>query len=214
MYCRPVYFRPYKLTPATELALNKLKVMTVTEQLVRELNLQECSICQEELDVGSRIAEIPGCGHCFHNECVLKWFALVWLTLLGLYFNCLGLISCISCLLTLQQSWCPVCRTKILPDDNCCGGTEEEEDEHNHNVAVTKGVSSDSIMDVKSNLGARFSDAAEDRMEEVDWACDVYVYGIRDVACVLELGLILFCNWRREILDISHVHRILCSINS
>lgn len=69
--------RPYKLTPATEGALSKLNVMIVTETLRKDLNLQECSICQEELEVGCAIAEMPGCGHCFHNECVMKWFALV-----------------------------------------------------------------------------------------------------------------------------------------
>ena len=71
------FFRPYKLTPATALALQKLKVMTVTQQLITGLNLQECSICQEELEVGNVIAEMPGCNHCFHNDCVLKWFDLV-----------------------------------------------------------------------------------------------------------------------------------------
>lgn len=59
------------------MALNKLKIMTVTDSLIKDLNLQECSICQEELEVGNNIAEMPGCGHCFHNECVLKWFNLV-----------------------------------------------------------------------------------------------------------------------------------------
>jgi hypothetical protein len=72
-----VMCRPYKLTPATELALQKLRVMTVTEPMISALKLQECSICQEEMEVGDLIAEMPGCSHCFHNECVLKWFALV-----------------------------------------------------------------------------------------------------------------------------------------
>ena len=51
--------------------------MLVTEELVQELNLQDCLICQEEFEVNQEIAEIPGCCHCFHNECVLKWFTLV-----------------------------------------------------------------------------------------------------------------------------------------
>lgn len=134
---------PYKLTPATEMALNKLKIMMVTDSLIKELCLQECSICQEELEVGNEIAEMPGCGHCFHNECVLKWFNL--------------------------QSWCPVCRTKIMPDENCCGGVGEEEEEgEDYVAAVTKGECLDGNLDVKSNLDALFSNAAEDRMENVD----------------------------------------------
>lgn len=128
---------PYKLTPATEMALQKLKVMTVTDSLICDLNLQECSICQEEMEVGHDIAEMPGCRHCFHNECVLKWFAL--------------------------QSWCPVCRTKILPDD------DEVVDEESNTTAMTKMNSSEDTMGsgVKSNLGALFNDAADDRVEEV-----------------------------------------------
>lgn len=130
---------PYKLTPATEGALNRLKVMIVTEKLIKDLHLQECSICQEELEVGSAIAEMPGCSHCFHNECVLKWFAL--------------------------QSWCPVCRTKILPGEDCCG-EEEGQAEGGHCASSAKGSPSEGAVDVKSNLGGLFSEVADDRMEE------------------------------------------------
>lgn len=80
--------RPYKLTPATEVALQKLKIMTVTESLISNLNLQECSICQEEIETEQSIAEMPGCGHCFHNECVLKWFTLVSASLSVVFSLC------------------------------------------------------------------------------------------------------------------------------
>ena len=70
-------FRPYKLTPASESALETLKVTVVTDCLCRELDLHECLICQETIAVGNDIAIMPGCEHAFHKECVLKWFRLV-----------------------------------------------------------------------------------------------------------------------------------------
>lgn len=89
---------PYKLHPATEEALGKLKVVFVSEETV--LEEKECSICQEDMDIGNEIVFMPDCRHCFHDECVKRWFTL--------------------------QSWCPVCRTQIIPNK---GGSTHEESE-------------------------------------------------------------------------------------
>lgn len=56
-----------------------------------------------------------------------------------------------------------------MPDENCCGGVGEVDEEgDDHIAAVTKGECLEGNLDVKSNLDALFSDAADDRMEDVD----------------------------------------------
>jgi hypothetical protein len=65
-----------------------------------------------------------------------------------------------------QQSWCPVCRTRILPDEDEDEATadEDEDDAAAHTLAMMSKVnSSENTMDVKANLGALFTEAADDR---------------------------------------------------
>ena len=33
----------------------------------------ECSICQESMKEGESILKLPGCGHAYHDSCVLSW---------------------------------------------------------------------------------------------------------------------------------------------
>jgi hypothetical protein len=37
-----------------------------------ELNV-ECAICQDEMCAGQTIVKLPGCGHAYHDVCVLSW---------------------------------------------------------------------------------------------------------------------------------------------
>jgi len=134
---------PYKLAPASETALKKLTVVCITEDILRELHLQECSICQEDMEVGGQAAIMPGCGHCFHDDCVLKWFTL--------------------------QSWCPVCRTKILPG----GENEDALSSEDQKPAGKNGPSSDEAAHLGGLKSAAVvesavQDQSEDRMEDVD----------------------------------------------
>lgn len=135
---------PYKLTPATDNALKALKVITVTEILMEELQLQDCLICQEEMTVNDSVVLLPGCNHCFHNNCVLKWFSL--------------------------QSWCPVCRAKIIPDDT--NNTDqidrivEGENEDESPRALKISAREETLGSVKSSLGGRFNDVADERGDE------------------------------------------------
>lgn len=67
----------------------------------------------------------------------------------------------------VQQSWCPVCRTKILPEEDCCGGAEVEE--QCARAIAKPGLSpplEGRAVDVKANLGELFSEVDDDRMEE------------------------------------------------
>jgi endogenous inhibitor of DNA gyrase (YacG/DUF329 family) len=71
----PLLHRPYKLRPASVEALDLLKVVIMTSDTKVDQN--ECSICQEDLEVGQEIVFLPICSHSFHNECLQRWFRLV-----------------------------------------------------------------------------------------------------------------------------------------
>jgi len=77
---------PYKLQPATEEALGRLRVMIMNDDV--EVDEKECAICQEDMEVGNEIVFMPACDHGFHNECMQRWLKL--------------------------QNWCPVCRSQIV----------------------------------------------------------------------------------------------------
>jgi hypothetical protein len=105
-----------------------LKVSFVTSETI--LEEKECAICQEEMEVGSEIVFMPDCRHCFHDECVKRWFTLV--SNLCTIFEITALILLHR--LLSQQSWCPVCRTQIVStatasaigDDDECGMVAEK----------------------------------------------------------------------------------------
>ena len=56
-------------------ALDLLKVVIMTRDT--KVDQIECSICQEDLEVGHEIVFLPVCNHSFHNECLQRWFRLV-----------------------------------------------------------------------------------------------------------------------------------------
>ncbi|KAL7520626.1 hypothetical protein ACHAWX_005344 [Stephanocyclus meneghinianus] len=51
-----------------------------------------CSICIDEFVHGERVRILPRCNHAFHTECILPW-------------------------LTERQGCCPLCKTKVLPEE-------------------------------------------------------------------------------------------------
>ncbi|KAL9244035.1 hypothetical protein vseg_017852 [Gypsophila vaccaria] len=51
--------------PASKNAVEDLKTVTVTEELV-------CSICKDGVSVGEAVTEMP-CGHGYHGECIATW---------------------------------------------------------------------------------------------------------------------------------------------
>ncbi|KAF3440189.1 hypothetical protein FNV43_RR18470 [Rhamnella rubrinervis] len=64
-----------------------------TEKLRSEL--PECRVCLSEFEEGEKIRKLQ-CNHTFHRDCLDKW---------------------------LQQCWatCPLCRTKVLPEEVVAG---------------------------------------------------------------------------------------------
>lgn len=51
------------------------------------LDENECSICQENLEIGQEIVFLPECSHSFHNECLQRWFRLVTTSLVIYFLN-------------------------------------------------------------------------------------------------------------------------------
>ena len=52
----------------------------------------ECSICQETMNEGETVVKLPGCGHAYHDACVLSWLK--------------------------KQHTCPLCRNEMPKRDN------------------------------------------------------------------------------------------------
>ncbi|CAN0901025.1 NEP1-interacting protein 1 [Linum grandiflorum] len=51
-----------------------------------------CSICLQDFEGGELAKQVPGCGHCFHADCLDKWL--------------------------LRNASCPMCRTFVYNHDN------------------------------------------------------------------------------------------------
>ena len=49
-----------------------------------------CSICLENIEIGTVVKVLPTCFHKFHQECIDRW----------LFINC----------------FCPYCRASVIPD--------------------------------------------------------------------------------------------------
>lgn len=76
-----------------------------------KVDQNECSICQEDLEVGHEIVFLPVCNHSFHNECLQRWFRLVS-----------DHLPLSPSHLSSQQSWCPICRSEILTQSDSNDG--------------------------------------------------------------------------------------------
>ncbi|KAH7520662.1 hypothetical protein FEM48_Zijuj08G0169600 [Ziziphus jujuba var. spinosa] len=59
------------------------------------LELPECSVCLSEFEEGDKIRKLQ-CKHTFHRDCLDRWLQQYWAT-------------------------CPLCRTKVLPEEVVAG---------------------------------------------------------------------------------------------
>ncbi|RMZ83289.1 hypothetical protein DV738_g1253, partial [Chaetothyriales sp. CBS 135597] len=58
--------------PASEQAIRSLGTRKVTEEMMGSDGTAECSICMDDVEVGSTVTELP-CKHWFHGDCVIAW---------------------------------------------------------------------------------------------------------------------------------------------
>ena len=76
---------PYKLRPASATDIDQLKSepLLALESLVEP----DCAVCKDDMEIGVEVIFLPACGHCFHQDCLVRWVKL--------------------------QGFCPVCRAPI-----------------------------------------------------------------------------------------------------
>jgi E3 ubiquitin-protein ligase RNF115/126 len=77
--------------PASEAAIRALPTREVkTSDLDEKTGKAECSICMDEVDIGTTVTELP-CHHWFHGDCIKAWLS--------------------------EHDTCPHCRQGIMPKD-------------------------------------------------------------------------------------------------
>ena len=47
---------------------------------------EACTICHDDFVDGTEVTQLPGCGHCFHDDCITPWLDQVRLAPLGREF--------------------------------------------------------------------------------------------------------------------------------
>mmetsp|Transcript_14075 Transcript_14075/g.11775 ORF Transcript_14075/g.11775 Transcript_14075/m.11775 type:complete len:143 (-) Transcript_14075:26-454(-) len=52
--------------PASRDARNELRMVTLDDD-------ELCVMCQEDMKKGTKAKKMPGCGHVFHDECIMEW---------------------------------------------------------------------------------------------------------------------------------------------
>eukprot|EP00826_Nyctotherus_ovalis_P033742 TRINITY_DN2749_c0_g1_i1.p2 TRINITY_DN2749_c0_g1~~TRINITY_DN2749_c0_g1_i1.p2 ORF type:complete len:246 (-),score=68.33 TRINITY_DN2749_c0_g1_i1:167-904(-) len=76
--------------PASKTSVESLPTIEVTEDLLKDSELNECSICKEEFKRAEKVVRLP-CKHLFHPDCIMPWLA--------------------------QHNSCPTCRFELPTDD-------------------------------------------------------------------------------------------------
>ena len=66
------FVHPPSTQPASSSAINSLPTKQITEADKGEDGKASCSICMEEVPVGTTVTNMP-CGHWFHFECIKAW---------------------------------------------------------------------------------------------------------------------------------------------
>jgi hypothetical protein len=66
---------PYKLRPASTAAIEELKSETLLH--LEQLGDPDCTVCKENIEVGTEVIFLPTCVHCFHKDCLVRWIKLV-----------------------------------------------------------------------------------------------------------------------------------------
>ncbi|XP_004515274.1 E3 ubiquitin-protein ligase RING1-like [Cicer arietinum] len=75
--------------PASKSAVEKLPVISVTEELL-ESDSAQCAVCKDTFALGEKAKQMP-CKHIYHTDCILPWLEL--------------------------HNSCPVCRYELPTDD-------------------------------------------------------------------------------------------------
>ncbi|CAE8638094.1 unnamed protein product [Polarella glacialis] len=61
-------------TPAPPEVLRALEVLKVTEDSMKSMKqTPQCVVCCADFEVGEELRQLPGCGHCFHGDCIGQW---------------------------------------------------------------------------------------------------------------------------------------------
>jgi E3 ubiquitin-protein ligase RNF115/126 len=85
--------------PASEEAIRQLPKKEVDKSMLGEDGLAECSICMDNVELGTEVTSLP-CNHWFHGDCVVAWLK--------------------------EHDTCPHCRSPISStqgDDNIASGS-------------------------------------------------------------------------------------------
>ncbi|XP_022981152.1 E3 ubiquitin-protein ligase AIP2 [Cucurbita maxima] len=94
---------PPKVPPASKEVVEKLPVITVTEEVLAKLGRDvQCAICRENLAVDDKMQELP-CKHTFHPPCLKPWLD--------------------------EHNSCPICRHELPTDDHKYESWKEREKE-------------------------------------------------------------------------------------
>lgn len=100
---------PYKMTPLSEASKEKLKI-DILSDYSHFGDEKDCLVCRELMEINSQVLWLPMCKHCFHYDCIMKWFDF--------------------------QNSCPICRlnnevtavvgSDIIASDNCSNLDDSE----------------------------------------------------------------------------------------
>jgi len=76
--------------PASKTTVESLPEVEVTEEIMKDNEVNECTICKEEFKKAEKATKLP-CKHLFHHECITPWLG--------------------------QHNSCPTCRFELPTDD-------------------------------------------------------------------------------------------------
>lgn len=64
-----------KVDPAPQVVLDAIKVLDLDPEAMDSMQHQtpQCVICCADFEVSERVSQLPGCGHFFHEGCVMQW---------------------------------------------------------------------------------------------------------------------------------------------
>ncbi|CAN6722082.1 unnamed protein product [Malus baccata var. baccata] len=92
-----------RVPPASKQVVANLPVITITEEVLKELGEDaDCCICKENLVVDDKMQELP-CKHTFHPPCLKPWLD--------------------------EHNSCPICRHELQTDDHVYENWKEREKE-------------------------------------------------------------------------------------
>ena len=100
--------------PAAESAIKSLPTKTVEKDMLGSDGKAECSICMDDVELGSNVTLLP-CTHWFHRDCVVAWLK--------------------------EHDTCPHCRQPITkPEDQPPGSSRRRSSRRSSSVASPYGA--------------------------------------------------------------------------